>query len=324
MAVHFETPSLVIAGSIRMCRFEWYKTKRQLFYRLIVIMPFLIALLLVILQQIIRFTDPPPAGLPSSPYPTEPRNLGYQGSFAVANQVVIAGYGMIFSFLIVTAAALNVANEYRWNTIKLAAINEPSRWGIALAKCLITAALTVLVAFSTILGWLLYGFSTKLLYAAPLELTIVDWENLGKGLNYLLITNLQTFIFALFAIALSFAFKSVVAGLIGYLAYVGLDNLLSVTGASLANAGSTKSGEGLTLVFELMKIINPFLITSSSNRLTMLESYGLPKSTTGQFINNPLIIAATPLWWAWLMLLIYCLIFTVLTVYLFARRDITD
>ncbi|MEI6043679.1 MAG: hypothetical protein WCS37_04720 [Chloroflexota bacterium] len=119
-------------------RHELFKGRKQLFYRAVLALPLIITLLLVILQLVLRVFDPPPPGIPSFQAGNGGLNLGSEGSFAIANNVILAGFASLFGILVAIAAALSVANEYRWGTLKMLVIRQPSRVKVVLAKCLFT------------------------------------------------------------------------------------------------------------------------------------------------------------------------------------------
>jgi ABC-type transport system involved in multi-copper enzyme maturation permease subunit len=303
-------------------RHELFKGRKQRFYLAVLVLPLIITLILVIFQLVWSLLDPPAPGIPTSQAGTV--NLGTQGGFAVANNIILAGFAALYGIFVAIAAALSVANEYRWGTLKMLVIRQPNRAKVVLAKCLFTLSLVVGVAVAFLIGWFLFGLFEKICYKVPLEISRVDLEVMGKGLYYFTVSNLQTLILALFAVAMTFLFRSVVAGVIGYMLYSFVDGGCSNMGAGAINSGIDSAPALFKPILGLLEIIHPFLLTSSINRLTMSEFYSPFGAAPGMIVPNPQIVTSMPIWWAWLLLVIYLIVFTALALWFFIRRDIKD
>lgn len=301
-------------------RQEIFKGRKQLFYRLVLGMPIAIPIVIMVIQVFVKIFSRVETGVPDSSPFSSFTDFGLQGTFAISNRLMFLQFGGVYGAIVVIACALSVANEYRWNTIKMLATRQPSRIKLVLSKCLFAVSMVVGAGIATIIGWFIWGMFLKFFYDVPFDITPDDIENMGKGLRYFGVICLQTLLFSLFAIALTFLFKSVVGGIVAYLIYSGLDAFVSVIGAQFANSGIKTLPEWALPFLRSAQMMNPYLVSSSVNRLTQQEKYVV----LGRSLTNNQIIASNPIGLAWLVLVIYCLIFTVLAVLFFTLRDIRD
>jgi ABC-type transport system involved in multi-copper enzyme maturation permease subunit len=310
-------------------RHELFKANKQLFYRVLVILPMFIALISIFFQLLdkisARFTPEY-----SSSFSSFNNTYGLKGQSVFDNSAsVYGGLSSIFGLILIITAGTLISNEYRWNTIKMLAIRQSSRINLVLSKCLTALTLIAFVMLSFIIAWLVYGLFLKFYYSLPFSLTNEDVRIIGAGLKYFVLYGLQVFVFSLVIIAFTFLFKSVVGGGIVYLIYSNVDAVCSALGASALNSTQPVEYPGwLRVIVEILKAINPFLLNSSLNRVTQQETYEqfsyTPSGSIYRALPNPQIAISNPVWWAWIMIAIYLGLFTYLAIRIFARRDITD
>lgn len=305
-------------------RFELFKGTKQLFYKVVVLIPIIITILLCLIQMLAKATS-----IQHSPIPADPNvpdyDFGTNSTFALSNTLLYT-YALLYNIVTVVACATMVANEYRWNTIKMLAVRQPSRTKLVLSKCLFALTIVGAVALSFIISWFIYALFLKYYYDLPFGINANDIYAIGRGLSYYAIINLQVFILALAALVATFLVKSVVAGFLTYIVYSGLDAIISSIGAAALNSHQVNNVGGfLGLLLNVVIFLNPFMLTSSINRLTMRATQ-VRTIFNGQTVqsSNQQIVLSTPIWWSWLMLAVYILLFSGLAVFIFRRRDITD
>jgi ABC-type transport system involved in multi-copper enzyme maturation permease subunit len=307
------------AGLWQAYRHEIFKGRKQFFYLVVVVAPLLAASALALLQLLIKLFSEVDQGLP----PNGIRNLRYDfgsdSSFVTATNLLFVSLGLIFNILVLLACVLNVGNEYRWNTYKMLATRQASRVNLVLSKVLFAFTLMLGVFISAVVAWFLYGLFLKFFYSLPFEINSNDLGALGAGLKYYCLSLLQAFILALAAMAVTYRFKSLISGLVCYFVYNSIDSAISMIGASAANNGYGGAPEWAKPFMEIAKVLNPFMLNSSVNRLSMVEYV---QGDVNQI--NPAVVASTPMWWAAAMLVIYIAVFTWLAVYFFASRDLSD
>lgn len=307
-------------GLLDAYKHELFKGRKQLFYFIMVAAPFFVTLVLIFIQLLIKLFAKVDPGLPvNNGNMLQAYNLGSGSTFSFANLILFYQVGTLYNIVLVVGCALSVANEYRWNTVKMLATRQPSRVKLVLSKCLFALTLVVGVFSSAVAGWFIYGLFLKYFFSVPFEITSVDLDAIGNGLRYYGLSMLQTFILALAAIAFSFRFKSVVAGVIVYFVYNAIDNAVSAIGAGVHNSGYGSVADWVKPLLDLAKALNPFMLNSSVNRIAQVEKYNIAGG-----LPNQNIVLENPVWWAWVMLGIYLVGFTLLAVTIFARRDIVD
>ncbi|MEI6043678.1 MAG: hypothetical protein WCS37_04715 [Chloroflexota bacterium] len=147
---------------------------------------------------------------------------------------------------------------------------------------------------------------------------------MGQGIYYFTVSSIQTLILALFAVAMTLLFRSVIAGIIGYMLYNLVDGVFSAMGAGAINGGIDGAPALFKPLLGLLEIIHPFLLTSSVRRLTLSEVYTPLGATPDVLVPNPQIVTSMPIWWAWLLLVIYLFGFIALSLWFFTQRDIKD
>jgi ABC-type transport system involved in multi-copper enzyme maturation permease subunit len=296
------------------CKHEVFKVSHQQFYRILLILPIIIAVIAVSAMTVLRFIAPPKSGIPK-PTQLDWYALSYEGSFGMSSNIFLTGFvSILLHFVLVVACSLLVGNEYSWNTIKMLAIRQSSRVKLVLSKCLISTGLIGFMMTTILLLWFVFGWFFKFYYNTPFELTNADTNSINRSLGYLIVASLKTLIFALLAIALTFRFKNVVAGIIGHLVYQLIDSNLSSQIARAINAGSPDGLYGL---------INLFLLESNINRLTQVPVITMA-SEDSVVVRNSAFVSSTPVWWSFIVLGLYLFSFTALAVYFFTHRDITD
>jgi len=301
-------------------RHELFKGSKQVFYKVIVIFPFFLVLALSLIQLLIKALANPkiPANLNSDL--SSIYDFG-SGAYNYATSIVFNGLAPTYRLVIILASAMLVANEYRWNMIKLLATRQPVRVKLVISKALFALTLSVCIFISMSLGWLICGLCSKLFFDLPLELTSADFDAIGKGLSFYAIGCLQTYILALAAMVTTYFLKSIVGGIITYTVYKLLDGVISGAGVGATNNGLESFPEWLRPIMAVAKFLNPVMLSSNTNRVGMRAEV---LDGSGVLVSNPQIVTSTPLWWAWLVLVAYVILFTALSALIFARRDITD
>jgi ABC-type transport system involved in multi-copper enzyme maturation permease subunit len=304
-----------------MYRHELFKGRKQIFYKLLLGFPAVLISLVGMLQALVRVLN---SAIPNEPVPdfslsTSSYDFGGKSAFGLANLLGLQQLGGALGLIVVVACALSVANEYRWNTIKMLALRQPSRARLVVAKGLFALSIIAGVFLSALVGWLVMAFCGKYYFGTGFEINSADLDAMGKGIKFFALANLQTFILALAAIALTFKFKSVIAGLVSYLIYNVLDSGINAFGRGVINNGYGLSPDWMHPIMDICKVLQPFTLTGSIDRIAMREQIYV-----GAFVPNPNIVASNPLWGAWLMVGFYIVGYTALAIYFFASRDITD
>lgn len=301
-------------------RSEIFKGSRQMFYKVLLGVPIAIPLVIMLVQTGVKIFSKVETGIPSSRTFLSTIELGNEGTFAISNRLMFVQFNGVFSIIVVIACALNVSNEYRWNTVKMLATRQPSRIKLVLSKCLFALALVLGTGLAMVVGWALWAMFLKFFYSVSLEISADDLDSIGWGLKYYGIVSLQTSVMALFAVAITYLFRSQVAGIVGFLVYTGLDSLVSALGAQYGNNALRNIPEWAEPFLKEAQDMHPFLVSASTNRLTMLERIPIGSRSA----PNVLILVANPVWLAWVMLAAYAVLFTALAVAFFALRDIRD
>lgn len=312
------------AGTFAAYRQELFKGIRQPFYYIAVLTPLALTLALVALQQLVYLTGEkrqvPNADVIDYSLAYD---LGHRGGFAAANLIILNFYNTLFIPLVILACTVNASNEFRYRTLKTLALRVRSKAGLALSKSLFAASLVVATWLSTLAGWFCFGLSYQNTHDLPFGIGSDDLEAIGKGLSYFTVTTIGTLILALFAVAVTFYFKSLVAGLMGYFIYNLADSQFSLQGAGVIHNGIDPGTPGLLVPFmKLLEVVNPFLVNSNLNRIAMMEKIPASAYPAEGFIPNPQIVASTPLWWSWLVLGVYVALFSLLAALVIVRRDI--
>lgn len=322
MAIAVRTRPVAGVGLWSAYRHEIFKGSKQFFYQIVVITPLMLFIIATIVPILVRVFANPQKGVRVGGNPYATLDLGSGGTFLMANQLLqtIGVYGI----LVVAACCLSVANEYRWNTIKMLTTRQPSRVYIVLSKVLFALTLVAGVFISALIGWFIYGMGLKIAQGVDFTIDATDLDAIGKGLKAFSMSMLQTFIFALAGIALTFRYKSILGGIVCYVIYNAVDGAFSNLGAVVANTGYGGFPEWMHPILDFVKFLNPYLLTSSVQRITQREYVARFDSPPDQLFPNQLIVLSTPVWWAWLMIGIYLVFFTAMSILAFARRDITD
>ncbi|NWJ48000.1 MAG: ABC transporter permease [Chloroflexi bacterium] len=302
-------------------RHEFFKGSKLKYYRYVLLLPPLLTAVIMLIQTLVKVFGNPKLSPSSLTNLNDVYGLGLEGSVAFASGTLTPLYG-VFSLLLIIGCALMVSNEYRWNTMKVLATRQPDRMRLVLSKWFFCFTFILCATVSFMLCWLLYIPFTRYFFDQPFTITASDWADFGGGLKYFALQGLLAFIYSSLAIALTFQFKSVVAGIIVYFVYNSIDASLSSLSTVAINENFNPDGI-FGILAAILKFINPFLLNSNFNRIIMQETTFLG-STTGMPIPNEQIVISNPVWWAWIMLAIYLFIFTALAVYFFSRRDITE
>jgi ABC-type transport system involved in multi-copper enzyme maturation permease subunit len=200
------------------------------------------------------------------------------------------------------------------------AIRQSSRVKLALSKLLTVVVFTIIFMIEVAIIWLTFGFFFKFFYSIPLEITADDGKAIGEGLIHISLSGIQIIVLGFLACIVTFRYKSIIAGIIGYFLYNVFDSGLSGILTGVVNRGSGSLPTWLQPLMEMLVPLQPYFLQSSINRLDMVETTQI----LGRTFNNPQIVISNPVWGAWVMLALYLLVFGSLAIWTFARRDITD
>jgi ABC-type transport system involved in multi-copper enzyme maturation permease subunit len=273
-------------------RSELYKWSKQRFFRVIVGLPLLVAVAFIVGQTLLGVR----------------LSVGFGQSvlsiFDFWAEIFLQGFGGIYALLIVLACIWHVANEYNWKTIKMLATRQASRTKIVLAKCLFSLSLVLGIYASFILSWLALSTFVTLISGVPFAITPTDLKAIGDHMARFAMFCLSNFIWGLFAMAATFQARAVAGGILIHVLYSNLDIFLSA-----ANLNYTPVGGLIGAVIEIIKAIQPYLLSANLNRIA--------QSGRGLAAN-------VPLEQAWIVVGFYVMAFIGLAIFIFARRDITD
>ncbi len=234
------------------------------------------------------------------------------GPVALASSIVLTGFASLFALAMVIVAGFIVSNEYSWSTIKMIATREASRPRIILAKAYFMGLYAALLAAIFIFGWLFYSLVLKLVFGAPLGLNSDDIDAIGKGLKFIIVAFFFYLIWSLLSIALAVRFKSVVVAVIIYVVYSIIDNVASSLGTSALNGRlGTNFPNWLEPFINLSKLIAPFLLNTNFARLSAAP-------------GSPNFVESISPVQSFLVLVGWGVLFVLLAIYVFQKRDITD
>ena len=286
-------------------RAEILKQRRSTFVKVVTLSPFIGLGLLTAVYVTFKiggsdFGDPPNAV----------GNMG-NGLFALSSAILLNGLHIIFAILLIALASQIISNEYRWNTIKMLAIREPSRPKIVISKAIFLAIYTLFMMILFIICWLAYGFILKLIYAQPLKLNAQDNHAIALGFNYVWPTFLGMLIWALLALVIGSYFHSVGGAIIAYLIYSTVDSYGASLGVSAIRGQLENLPNWLMPVVGFFKLLAPFLVNTNVVRLI-----GVPDDAS--YLGSILPVQAVIVLIAWLGF------FSGLAILIFNRRDITD
>ncbi len=289
---------------------EILKLRKLRFMVVTIFIPLGLCAALLTIMLLIKGFGASYGSLPSDPTNTGP-DLG-KGVFSFGGLIFLNGIGAFYAIGLVIIGGLIIQSEYNWNTIKMLAIREPSRPRLILAKAAFMALYTVVVIVFLAISWLIYSMGLKILYDLPFSLDESDGQAILKGLRFVVLAFAVYLIWSLLGMALAIQFKSMVAAIIAYLVYSGLDGILSsIGGSALTGRLGTIFPEWLDPLINISKFVAPFLINTSLTRLT------------GQTSNSAYVESISPIQ-SLLVLLAWGILFTLLAVRIFSRRDITD
>ncbi len=299
-------------------RHELFKARKQRFYQGVVLVPAALTLAAIIVLSVTQPQTAAPGELLGATDAGGPYDLG-RGVFAWTASPLLQALGSAYVLVLIIACGLTVANEYRWNTIKMLATRQASRSVLVAAKCLFAVSLIGVVSGVFVLSWLVLTLFIQVLVGAPLGVAAAgDGEAIGKILYYYGLLTLQTMILALLVVALTFRFKSIVGGILAYFVYTTADSQASHFGAPLSYATPADLVQSgwIRPILEALRALHPYLLTSNVDRLMMrVDQGGTPNMAVSAFITPS---------GAWIVLVCYAVAFTSLAMLLFARRDITD
>ncbi|HEX2910636.1 MAG TPA: ABC transporter permease [Chloroflexia bacterium] len=234
------------------------------------------------------------------------------GLFGLAGNAFLVAIAGFYALGMVLIAALVTSNEFSLSTIKMIATREPSRARIVLAKILFMATFAVFMIAAFIVSWLVFTLVLKLVYGQSLGLVEGDAEAIGKGIKYIIVAFLFYFVWSLLGVALGIRFKSIVATVIIYIVYSGIDGVASTLGGAALNGSlGTDFPAWLKPIIELLKIVSPFLMNTNFTRLTSVS-------------NSPGFVSSISPVQSVLVIVAWGIFFSFLAIQTFKSRDITD
>jgi ABC-type transport system involved in multi-copper enzyme maturation permease subunit len=313
---------------------EIFKTRKQMFYKVAFLFPIILGVALLTIMILIRYVSNSPVFATDKSFvPTSqtPYDLGSGGTFTEMASLLLHNLAPIYNIIIVIACAMLVASEYRNGTIKMLTTRQPSRVRLTLAKCLTALTFVIVISLVFLISWFISGLIMKPVNNLPLEITTQDWEAIGKIIYFHTVKTIQLAILALVAVALTFTFKSIVAGIIGYFALITADATLNNLGVGLAVKGvAANTPDWQKPIYEVIRFIHPYLLGSNVDRLTQAEKYDISlfngATRTLEYVtsqNDRVNFGMSPIW-SWAMLAVYAALFTGYACWTFAHRDIND
>jgi ABC-type transport system involved in multi-copper enzyme maturation permease subunit len=317
-----------------MYQHEIFKTRKQLFYKIAFIFPIILNFAFVLIAVFISIIAKAPiVGADKAVVPVNqtPYDLGSGGTFTALATIMLINLAPIYNIIIVIACAMMVASEYRSGTIKMLATRQPSRIRLTLAKCLTAITFVTVISLIFMVAWLIAGLVMKPVSNLPLEITAQDWDAIGKTIYYHTVQSIRLIILALVAVALTFLFKSIVGGVVGYFVLLTADAALNGLGVGLAiNGVPATAPDWQKPLLEIVRFIHPFLLGSNVDRLTQAEQYQgmffdpVNRTFVAQIVDNQRVNFGMSPVWSWAMLAAYIVFFIGYTCWTFARRDIND
>ena len=207
---------------------------------------------------------------------------------------VLGAAGTIGAAIMLIFGALTTASEFGWLTVQTILIQKPTRAAVLLGKFLALAAATLLISILVFGAAALASFAAVTLDGSSSSWPA--WEVMLKGFGALL---LQLTIWAAFGAFLGIAFRSTAAAIGGGLTYLFVGEAL--LGGLLRNTPIVKD------VLRFLPGINGDAINAAFP-LTIRDSAG----------QTQLVGAGRGV----ITLLVYLVVFTVLSLLIFQRRDV--
>ena len=207
---------------------------------------------------------------------------------------VLGAAGTIGAAIMLIFGALSTASEFGWLTVQTILIQKPTRAAVLLGKFLALAGATLLIAILVFGAAALASFAAVTLDGSSSSWPA--WEVMLKGFGALL---LQLTIWAAFGAFLGIAFRSTAAAIGGGLTYLFVGEAL--LGGLLRNTPIVKD------VLRFLPGINGDAINAAFP-LTIRDSAG----------QTQLVSAGRGV----ITLLVYLVVFTVLSLLIFQRRDV--
>ena len=207
---------------------------------------------------------------------------------------VLSAAGTIGAAIMLIFGALSTASEFGWLTVQTILIQKPTRVAVMFGKYLAVAAATLLISI------LVFGAAALASFAAVTfdgsSSSWPAWEVILKGFGALL---LQLTIWAAFGAFLGIAFRSTAAAIGGGLTYLFVGEAL--LGGLLRNTPIVKD------VLRFLPGINGDAINAA-----------FPLTIRGSAGQTQLVGAGRGV----ITLLVYLVVFTVLSLLIFQRRDV--
>ena len=207
---------------------------------------------------------------------------------------VLGAAGTIGAAIMLIFGALTTASEFGWLTVQTILIQKPTRAAVLLGKFLAVAAATLLISILVFGAAALASFAAVTLDGSSSSWPV--WEVMLKGFGALL---LQLTIWAAFGAFLGIAFRSTAAAIGGGLTYLFVGEAL--LGSLLRNTAVVKE------VLKFLPGINGEAV-SAAFPVTIRDSAG----------QTQLVSAGRGV----ITLLVYLVVFTVLSLLIFQRRDV--
>ena len=310
---------------------EIFKLRSQRFYKLILFVPPVLTGLVMVLMGLARTTSGGKLysyGVPGSG--NGMYELGSEGAFAYASSIFSVCI-QFFAILVGFSCARIVEQEFRWGTLKMLVTRQTNRSAIVLAKSGAAAVFVAAAMLSAIASWFVFALFLQVYYKAPFGVGGVELENLGKGLAFFATLGIQTFIYALGVMALTYAIKSSIGAIILFLIYKGIDAFISAFSTYAINQDMTYAKEWFRPLVPLATAVNPFLLGTSTNRTLMKDYYtqdcsywyGHNVGDTCTNVNNN-VVTGSSAGLAWVVMLAYGVLFVGGALYVLRRRDVNE
>jgi ABC-type transport system involved in multi-copper enzyme maturation permease subunit len=216
--------------------------------------------------------------------------------------------------LMVILAGTIVGGEYGVGTIRVLLTRGPTRTQYLLAKILailiyIARTTVILLATGIIVG-ALYG----LWIGIDLDVSFFTSDWALHAVVYILLVALKLFIYAMIALSLATLGRSTAAGVAGGIVWWFLEGLLGpiLLGVGLINPGITG---------DILKAIPDYFVGNNIDTLLTEQSNYLIAAGNNASIT---ITGNIPDWRAWLVIVIYLIVFLGITWWVLQKRDITN
>ena len=278
---------------IRMIRAELFKLhKRRMTWILLIIMAAFFCLMFFATYGI---TSSPPSRMPETVVDTIRDSLQFPGAF----DMIFSTAGTILTLLLIILVASSIGNEYGWGTVRQILARRGIRYYFVISKLVSF----IIIAFIGLILAVIFGFILALIIANMIG--TITWDfvtasfitGLFEKFGWTLFTLLPYILMASF---FAFLGRSAIAGIGGGLGFYFIE--------AIAVGIFNQSGGWLEKIPDYLIGPNVDALLPSS-----LFTQG-PFASTG---NMPSILSAS------LTLTVYCVVFLIVSLFMFRKRDLT-